>query len=408
MPAEPAGNRRPDVLVVGAGVAGLWSAYFLRRAGCAVTVVERTVVGDPGACSSGNTGFMAHGGGPLIDAKPLHAGLATLALPGAGRWLRQLASARAAAPQGRAVLAAMKHRSIEILAQLAQHHAPMRTASFPGLIVAFRTDQGFSSARASIPAGVPARILDASQLQEIEPNTHFTVAGAIQQESGAAVDVPDFLVDLAGILRNKGVDFREHTEVIGFSTQGGRVTAVRTTAGDLSAGHVVLAAGVRTSRYARILGERLALAPLKGYSVTLPAPPGTPSRPLLLGEDTIAMRPMGALLRLAGGMKLSSGRTASAGDVARLLGAVTAYLPSLSLHGARDVWTGLRPATPDSLPYLGRTARYANVSLACGYGHVGMGLAPISGKLVAQQILDETSDMDMHPFRNTRFADHER
>jgi D-amino-acid dehydrogenase len=83
---------------------------------------------------------------------------------------------------------------------------------------------------------------------------------------------------------------------------------------------------------------------------------------------------------------------------------VHAYLPGLDLAGAREVWTGLRPCTPDSLPYLGRTARYANLTLACGHGHVGMGLAPIGGKLVAQLVVGDRPDMDVRPFETDRFT----
>jgi D-amino-acid dehydrogenase len=306
------------------------------------------------------------------------------------------------------VLTEMKRRSLAILRDLCATEDLATTFAVSGMVVAFRTRQGFQTARRSVPAavagGVATRVLTPGELRDLEPGVSFDIAGALYQENGGYLHAPGFLVGLAGALRGMGVDIREHAAVVGFEVWRDRVVRIRTTSGDFEPGEAVLAAGTWSAWCARQLGVPVPLQPVKGYAITLPRSRGAPRAPVLLSEDSVAVRPLGERLRLAGGVELSADRTVSRRRVAAILGAVHAYLPGLDLAGAHEVWTGLRPCTPDSLPYLGRTARYANLTLACGHGHVGMGLAPIGGKLVAQLVVGDRPDMDVRPFETDRFT----
>ncbi len=87
-----------------------------------------------------------------------------------------------------------------------------------------------------------------------------------------------------------------------------------------------------------------------------------------------------------------------------ILRTVHACLPRLEKTETLEVWTGFRPCTPDSLPFLGRSERYRNLSVACGHGHIGMGLAPVSGRLIAQVVAGEQPDVDLTPFRVGRYG----
>jgi D-amino-acid dehydrogenase len=398
----------PDVLVIGAGAAGLCCAYFLRRAGRSVTVLDRAGIADPASCSSGNTGFVAHGGAPLTDVRALLRAGRPVPDRDALRWLWLLHRARESAPAGRATLVALKHRSIAILRELCADGDLARAFTVSGMVVAFRTPQGFRAARATVPAaaaaGIPVRELSPGELRGLEPGTAFTVPAALYQDGCGYLDPARFLGALAALLRGMGVDIREHTAVLGFDASRERVWRVRTTAGDVAPGETVLAAGTGSARLARLLDVAVPLRPLKGYAVTVPAPPGTPRGPVLLSEDSVAVRPLDGRLRVAGGLELAGDRSVSRRAVAGLLRTVHAYLPALDLGGPREVWTGLRPSTPDSLPYLGRTGRYADLTVAFGHGHVGMGLAPAAGELVAQLVTGQPTELDVRPFRTDRFV----
>jgi D-amino-acid dehydrogenase len=118
----------------------------------------------------------------------------------------------------------------------------------------------------------------------------------------------------------------------------------------------------------------------------------------------MALAPAGDQLRVGGIRELVGlDGTVSRHRVAGMLHTVRRYLPQLHHAAPAGVWTGFRPATPDSLPFLGRAGPYHNLYVSCGHGHIGMGLAPASGRLLAQLVAGERPDMEPAPFRVGRY-----
>ncbi|MEV4727346.1 NAD(P)/FAD-dependent oxidoreductase [Micromonospora humida] len=408
----------PDVLVVGAGVAGLFCAWFLRRAGLSVTVVDRGEVGDPAACSSGNTGFVGtQGAAPLAEPGVPAKGLRWMLHPDSPfhvrprldrellTWLwhfRRNCTQRQARA-GFEVLLDLKQRSLAILREVCAHDDLAGTLTARGMLLACRTPQGYAQARASVPAavarGVPLRTVDRAELARLQPGVEFAVAGVLLNEEGAALRIPAFLVAFARLLRAAGVEILTDTEVRGFDTVDRRVRAVRTSRGDLRPGEVVLAAGVWSVACARQLGVGLLLQPAKGYAVTVDAGPATPTLPVLLSEGKVAVMPLGDRIRLAGTLELTGLDTSvSPRRVDGIRRTVRSYLPGCDTGGRVQVWSGLRPCTPDSLPLIGRLGSYRNVSVATGHGHIGMGLAPAGGRLLAQLVTGAEPDVPLATF----------
>lgn len=414
----------PDVLVIGAGIVGLFCAYFLRRAGASVAVLERGPVGGPQSCSYGNTGFVGtQGSVPLAEpGMPAQAlrGLLNPASPFSikPRWdvelLRWLWQFRRAcneqdAKAGFGVLLEMKKQSLEILRELCAGGSMAACFSAPGLVVAFKTSQGFDKASAAVPqmvaSGVPLRVLDPAELRALEPDAEFDICGALYNTEGAALVVPDFLLELARTLDGMGVQVAARAEVVGFGVTGRKIEQVQTTRGAFRPGQVVIAAGAWSAQCAGLLDIGLQLQPAKGYSITVTTPRGAPSRPVLLSEGKVAVLPLGDRLRFGGTLELSGSDTAVSGPrVNGILQTVRAYLPHLERTQILETWSGLRPCTPDGLPFLGRAEPYRNLSIACGHGHIGMGLAPASGKLIAQVIAGQPPDADLAPFRIDRYG----
>ncbi|HEV7652646.1 MAG TPA: FAD-dependent oxidoreductase [Actinophytocola sp.] len=405
----------PDVLVIGGGVAGLFCAYFLRQAGGSVTVVERGPVGGPQSCSAGNTGFVGtHGAAPLAAPGMF----STLLRPdgplyvrprwdaGLVRWLwhfRRAATSRAAFP----VLLELKRQSYEILRKLCASGGLADTFAAPGMIVAYRDQDAFEracrTAQVTAERGVPLRILDPGSVAELEPDVELDICGAVYNEEGAYLRVPAFLTELAASLADAGVDVRPHTEVTGFEVAGHAVRRVRTNRGDLRPGQVVLAAGAWSAAVARGLDLGLLLQPIRGHAATVAGV--SPRRPVTLGEEQVALAPVGDGLRIGGGRGLVGlDRTTSPDRVAAMLRAAGRYLPALRGATPGAVWSGLRPCSPDSLPFIGRAGRYDNLHVACGHGHIGMGLAPAGGRLLAQLVAGEPPDVDPAPFRVGRYS----
>jgi D-amino-acid dehydrogenase len=400
------------VLVVGAGVAGLFCAYHLRRAGVSVAVLDRGPVGGPQSCSAGNTGFVGtHGAAPLAEPGLLRSALrrdGPLYVkprwdPGLLRWLWHLRRAN-----GRVfpVLLDLKKRSLQILRELCASGRLAQTFAAPGMIVAYRTAQGFEQACRAVPAlaarGVPMRVLNPAELSGLEPDVEFDIRGATYNEEGAYLRVPDFLREFSQALRDMGVRIHPHTEAVDFEVDGRAVRQVRTTRGDFRPAQVVLAGGVWTARCARKLGIELLLQPVKGHTVTVLAP--APRRPVTLGEAQMAIAPTGDGFRVGGVREIVGlDPAASRHRVDGLLRAVRDYLPGLDRATPAEVWTGFRPTTPDSVPLIGRAPRYQNLHIACGHGHIGMGLAPAGGRLLAQLVTGEPPDLDPAPFRVGRY-----
>jgi D-amino-acid dehydrogenase len=428
--ASTAGD--PDVLIVGAGVAGLFCAYHLRRSGASVTVIERGEVGGPQSCSSRNTGFVGtQGAAPLAEPGVLGQGLRWLASkqspfsikprpsPELISWLWQFrrrcneADARACF----AVLIDLKRRSLEILREICGTGELAAAFTMNGMIVAFKTEQGFDKACQSVPhavaRGVPLRILDPAELEVIEPGVRFDIRGALFNAEGAALAVPEFMRDFAALVTALGVRIIPQARVTGFSSAAvaapglgvrRRIARVRSTLGDFAPGEVVIAAGAWSAQCAKMADIGLTLQPAKGYTVTVPTPPSAPRLPVLLSEGKVALMPLGDRLRFGGTLELAGLNQAhSRRRVDGITKTVRSYLPDLAIDADQEVWSGFRPCTPDSLPFIGRAEPYQNLSLACGHGYIGMGLAPAGGRLAAQIIMGEQPEMDTTPFQVGRF-----
>lgn len=427
----------PDVVVVGGGVAGLFCAYHLRRAGASVTVLERGALGGPQSCSSGNTGFVGtHGAAPLAEPGlrafralgMLSADAPFYVKPRADReslrWLGHFARActATAAAAGFRTLIELKRRSLDLLLELCEIPSIAATFESPGIVLAFKTAEGFAEASRAVSRtvanGVPLRVLRPGELDELEPKTRFDIYGALYNPEGAYLRVPEFVVAFGRVLREMGVEIREHTEVTGFEISARGVErlhiehgalptergALRTEHGTMRPGDVVLAAGAWSTECARLVGIDLTLQPIKGYSVTVDMPPGGPSRPVLLSEGRMAMVPLGDRLRLGGRLELTGMSTAiSARRVRGMLCTAGEYLPDLAGLPTREAWSGLRPCTPDGVPLIGR-ASPRNVLVAVGYGHIGMGLAPAGGELISRILAGERPAIDPLPLRPGRFT----
>jgi D-amino-acid dehydrogenase len=148
------------------------------------------------------------------------------------------------------------------------------------------------------------------------------------------------------------------------------------------------------------------MQPAKGYSITFKRPAVCPALPITLAEAKVVLTPMADTLRFAGTLELAGfDQSINPGRVQAILQAVRAYFPDMNpdTFDLIEIWRGLRPCSPDGLPYLGRAPRYDNLIVATGHGMLGISLAPITGKIVAQLISHQNPPLDIAAMRVERF-----
>jgi D-amino-acid dehydrogenase len=386
------------VCVMGAGIVGLASAYALRQAGHDVTVVDR---GQPGTgASAGNGAQLSYSYvQPLADPsiwrqlpKLLLSPDSPLKLrpkldPAQWRWgLAFLAACNAATSRAStAMLLALAARSREAFERMLLKERLECDFSATGKLVLYPTPESFASARQQMALqralGTQQQAVSAAECVAIEPAlAHYQrhIAGAIYTASECAADCRKTCAGLHDVLRTQGVRFEMATEVHGFLQRRGTVTALTTSRGDVVADQFVLALGPQSARYGRMLGLRLPIYPLKGYSITLPV--GSAPAPHVSVTDsarkTVFAR-LGDRLRVAGMAELVGEDLQIPQDrIATLRASTEAVFPGCAAAPDASAWAGLRPATPTGLPIVGRQAGGpANLWVNSGHGALGFTLA---------------------------------
>ena len=239
---------------------------------------------------------------------------------------------------------------------------------------------------------------------ELEPTLNPDIAGGLFFPDDAHLDPAKFVKTLADHLSKRDVPAHEKTEVLAFETANGRITTVRTNLYDFKPKQVVLAAGAWSSGLVKKLGFHLPLKPAKGYSLSIKLPETCPTLPLYLSEAKVAVTPLEETLRLAGtlefaGMDFSINKRRADS----IKSSAEDYVTGIENMDIIEIRSGLRPCTPDGLPIIGRVPGFDNLFLATGHCMLGITLAPITGKLVSQLVLERALDVNLEPLSVSRF-----
>jgi D-amino-acid dehydrogenase len=411
-----AGGSVKKVLIVGGGVIGLFAAHYCAERGMRVTVVERNGARRDG-CSYGNTGMVV----PSHFVPLAAPGMVALAL----KWMWNPASPFYVKPRlsldlvswglrfTRAATAAHVSRAAPLLCRLhmesrALYEAMGRGFHFEkrGVLILCRTEHALEEEAALVPQaralGLSAQVLDAKATAALEPDVHLNAIGAVHIAEDCNVE-PRVLMDaLQARCAAAGVEFRWNTEATGWRTGGGRIRALSTSAGDLEADEFVLGAGSWSPPLARELGLRLPMQAGKGYSLTLERPRRSVRTCAVLSEARVSVSPMNGSLRFGGTLELAGlDESINPIRVRGIIGSVQRYFPDFGpaeFEGVKP-WRGLRPCTPDGLPYVGRSAAAPNLVVATGHAMMGVSLGPVTGRMVAESIEGAPNVPELSPDR---------
>lgn len=412
-------------MVVGGGVIGLSTAYFCARAGHRVTVLDRQPERRDG-CSFGNAGMVV----PSHFIPLAAPGMVALGL----RWMWNPESPFYIRPRldrdllswgwkfWRSSTAAHVRRSAPLLRDLslASRETFAELASVPGndfgfvprgLLMLCRTGHALAEeARTAGQArelGLPAEVLDPRQAAALDPAVRMQVAGAVYFPKDCHLAPDRFMAALQRQVQALGGTFRWETPVTGWKLADGGVRAVRTGSGEIEADEFVLCGGAWSPGVAEELGLDLPLQAGKGYSLTLAQPRQLPRLCAIFTEARVAVTPMGSTLRFGGTMEIAGlNEDINPVRVRGIIRSVPGYYPDFRPEDFAGIqpWRGLRPCSPDGLPYVGRPRRYGNLVVATGHAMMGLSLAPVTGRVVAALVSGASPGFDLSLLSPDRFG----
>ncbi len=423
---EEKDNRRKtieqeDILIIGGGVIGVCTAYYLAEQGHSVTLVEKDDI--CAGSSYGNVGWVASGHAlPIAAPGVLTQGLKWLLDAGSPfyikprpsadliRWLWRFQAACSKKQMYRTIpiLAALNQSSQDLYEELLANEEIDFGYERKGILHLYKNQHSFEKGckEAAIlkEFGTTSVELDRDGVQELEPNVLPAVTHGIFEPDHAHIIPNRFVQEMARITAQRGVKLKTKTEVLGFEISGQRISTVTTTRGTFKPEQVILAAGAWSPTLGRELGFKIPIQPAKGYSITVKRPPTCPRLPMALTERKIAVSPMGDMLRFSSTLELAGfDSSINRRRLAATRQGIREYLPGMDELELIEIWRSFRPTTPDSLPIIGRSNTFDNLIFAIGHGMLGITHGPVTGKLVSQIIANEPPLIDLAPMRAERF-----
>jgi D-amino-acid dehydrogenase len=401
------------VIIVGGGVIGLCSAYYSLKRGFAVTLIEREAAGADN-CSMGNAGMIVPSHfTPLAAPGMISKGLRWMFNPESPffvrprvnlnlmrwGWLFYQHSTACHVAASRELLRDLNLESRRLFAELAEDQD--FGLAKRGLLMLCKTAKGLDEeaevAQEAREIGLTTEVLDAAATAKLDPGITLDVAGAVYFPQDCHLDPARFMATLRRRILEMGATIESGVEINSIEMTAGRVKSVSGRGRSFEGGQFVLAGGSWTPGLLRLIGVKLPLQAGKGYSLTLTEPPEIPQLCSIFAEAKVAITPMGGTLRFGGTMEVGGlDLSINPGRVRGIVKSVHAYFPKFSEQDFDGIapWAGLRPVSPDGIPYLGRIRGVSNLLAATGHAMMGLSLAPVSGSLVADLLAGDA------PFRS--------
>ena len=413
-----------QVTIIGGGVIGLCSAYYLNKEGYQVTVIDRNNI--TGGCSFGNMGYIS----------PSH--FIPLASPGiiaqGVKWMMSSSSPFYIKPRlnldliswGMTFWRKSTAKNVEQnaphlnnLLQLSRHLMNDFKNELPdsfdmtekGCWLLYKSEKtGDHEKHLTEQArsfGLKSIICDAKEVQAKEPDVEVNVSGGVLYLDDCHLNPEKFMLALYNYLQNAGVKFWLNTEVTGFEKNNGKITTIITNKVNITCDELVIANGSWLGNISKMLGIKILMQPGKGYSIVYNDLEKNLKYPSILVDDRTAVTPINKWLRIGGTMEFSGhSDTILPKRVMAIYNAFNKYYPGMNLPepDLTEAWFGYRPVSPDGMPYIGRHFRYSNLSYAGGHAMLGVSAAAGTGQLIKEIIGGEKATIDLTAFNPARFS----
>ncbi|WP_350288724.1 FAD-dependent oxidoreductase [uncultured Croceitalea sp.] len=403
------------IVIIGGGIIGLCSAYYLQKEGHEVKILDKSNM-NAGA-SYVNAGYIT----------PSH--IIPLASPGMiSKGIRYMFNARSpfymkprldldflkwawyfkkSSTKEKVEKAIPLIKDINILSRELFHDIKSSGdlgifhLERKGLLMLYQThaegDHELEIAEKAKFLGLEVNHLDKQGIKKIEPNVSINAVGAVHYECDGHTTPNEFMEKMIDHLLRKGVRICKNEEVIAISSSDQKIDSLQTNLGNYRADEVVFAAGSWTSSLAKKLQISLPIEAGKGYRINVQEPTGI-TMPAILMEAKVAVTPMTGFTRFAGTMEFSGiNNTIRRERVDTIAENASKFYEGLEItnDNKAEAACGLRPVTPDGLPYIGKSSNYKNLVIATGHAMMGWSLGPITGKLVTQLISNSKTELDI-------------
>ncbi|WP_199140205.1 NAD(P)/FAD-dependent oxidoreductase [Pedobacter sp. ASV12] len=400
---------KPSVIIIGGGIIGLCSAYYLLKQGYQPTVIDQGNLLDN--CSSGNAGMIV----------PSH--FVPLAAPGmisqGIKWMFDSKSPFYVKPSLNPALLSWgvkfwKHANAQHVANSA---VPLRDLHLlskqlydelekepeldfglekKGILMLYKTQatghEEIHLASQAQQLGLDVAVLNAQQVQDLEPDTELNVLGAVHYRCDGHLYPNALVQQLIAYLQRNDVQLITHCKVTGFEIDHGEIKAIKTEKGNFVADLTVMTGGAWLPELAKMAKLNIPVMPGKGYSFMVDPQQKKIHHPALLLEARVAVTPMNGQVRFGGTMEIAPiNKQINQKRVQGIVDAIPQYYKDhqVAMPQLDQIWYGFRPCSPDGLPYIGYSQHLNNLIIAGGHGMMGLSLGPATGKLVAELALKQ-------------------
>lgn len=410
------------VVIVGGGIIGMCSAYYLQKEGHQVTLLDQSNFSK--GASYVNAGIIT----------PSH--IISLAAPGMinkgikwmfsstspfsikprvdldfikWSWLFKKASTQQKVETSIPIIKDINLFSKELYEEMQNSNEFDFFYKDKGLLMHYQTDKAgeeeWKVGQRAIQEGLKVEHLTKEEVQKLEPDVDLNIKGAVYYHSDAHMSPNEFMQQLKSYLENKGVQFIANEEVVDFTTSNDTISAIITKNQQISADEFVIATGSWTQKLSKKLGAKIPLQAGKGYRINVTKETGI-KIPSILMEAKVAVTPMDGYTRFAGTMEIAGiNEEINLKRVQTIANASKNYYKGLTIdnEAIENTQSGLRPCSPDGLPYIGKLSNLKNVTVATGHAMMGWSLGPATGKLVSEIISNKKTSLNIHPFNVERY-----
>ncbi len=402
--------------IIGGGIIGLSTAWYLTEQGCEVTIIDSSNLTN--GTSHGNAGMIVpshfvpmaapgvitQGLKWLLDAKSPFYVKPRLSLELLNwTWQFYKASTAEHVKNASPVLRDFNELSRNLYEEFSFNKSAGFDYEKKGLLMLYQTahqeKDELEFAEKANELGMKVEVLNEQKLKQLEPDVNIDARGGIYFPDDAHLYPNHFLSEIVKQLKARNVTFLINREVADLKTKKGKLTSLQFFDNEsIDVDNLVICTGSWTAKILQKVGVKMLLQDGKGYSFTMKNPLLRPRIPTILSEAKVAVTPMGNDLRIGGTLEISNFSTKI--NKKRLQGiheSMARYYPDLEVPfpHKKEIWHGYRPCSPDGLPYIGQVPKISNLFVGTGHGMMGMSLGPATGKLLSEQILGlETSIND--------------